>query len=332
MGGKSKSNQSTSNAQSTLNLVNDGDYAGASNFVVDETQTNDSNNVDSSTTIEDSNNTTNEYEDNTDNSIEDAYNTTNEYEDNTDNSIEDAYNTTNEYEIDNSIEDSNNTTNEYEIDNSIEDSNNTTNEYEDNTDNSIEYDGEFAGNNGNISFVDAGALGAASEIAENSLFAANEAFAQSTVVSLAALDSNERITSDAFAFGNSAFDFGESTIIELSNVATNAMGSVNQFGTEVIDSLSGFGTDAIDNITLQSKNFADELASVTQANISSNQSVLEQAAISNSDDKAIIAELARTTSLAGQDIIAESSTKMTLYMSIAMGVGFIAILFLGRRA
>ena len=57
----------------------------------------------------------------------------------------------------------------------------------------------------------------------------------------------------------------------------------------------------------------------------SQENLLTQAAKSSSDDRQIIADLARSTSLAGQDIVAESSQKMTLYMAIALGLGFLAI-------
>ena len=76
MGGKSRSTQATTNQQSTNNIVNDGEFAGAGEIVWDESQIVDSNNTDNSvnTEIEDSFNTDNSvaYEDsfNTDNSIE----------------------------------------------------------------------------------------------------------------------------------------------------------------------------------------------------------------------------------------------------------------------
>ena len=46
MGGRSKSRQTTTNAQETTNLVNDGEFAGASNISIDESDrsVNDSNN------------------------------------------------------------------------------------------------------------------------------------------------------------------------------------------------------------------------------------------------------------------------------------------------
>lgn len=93
MGGKSKTSQTTQSTQATTNIVNDGEYAGASGVTIDESET--------------------------DNSIEDSYNQ------DIDKSIEDSFNKdiNQEYEIDNSV------SNEYdysrEIDNNGEYSGNT---------------------------------------------------------------------------------------------------------------------------------------------------------------------------------------------------------------
>ena len=200
MGGKSRSTQATTNQQSTNNIVNDGEFAGAGDVTIDE----------STHSIEDSGNT--------------------------DNSI--------------TLQDSGNT------DNSV------STEYDDsfNTDNSIENDGEFAGNNGTITITDGGAV-------------------------------------------NAAFEFGSDALDEVQTLASHAF----------------------ENATKQADNFSDSVRSMLESGQRSQENLLTQAAKSSSDDRQIIADLARSTSLAGQDIVAESSQKMTLYMAIALGLGFLAI-------
>lgn len=86
MGGKSKTSQTTESTQSSTNIVNEGEYAGASGVTIDESET--------------------------DNSIEDSYNQ------DIDKSIEDSFNKdiNQEYEIDNSI------SNEYDYSQEIENS------------------------------------------------------------------------------------------------------------------------------------------------------------------------------------------------------------------
>lgn len=218
MGGKSRSTQATTNQQSTNNIVNDGEFAGAGDVTIDE----------STHSIEDSGNT--------------------------DSSI--------------NLTDSGNT------DNSV------TNEYEDsfNTDNSIDNGGEYAGNSGAITLSDSGAVSAARDIAT------------------AALTSNESVLERAFDFGGGALD-------EVQTLASNAF----------------------ENATKQADNFSDSVRSMLESGQRSQENLLTQAAKSSSDDRQIIADLARSTSLAGQDIVAESSQKMTLYMAIALGLGFLAI-------
>jgi len=249
--------------------------------------------------------------DESDNSIEDSYNT--------DNSVEDSYNTDNsqewdietdisiETDIDNSqdnrIEDSFNTDNsqEWEVDNSqeweVDSSQDNRVEDSNNTDNSIENDGEFSGNNGSIVFSDENALKAAENISGKALSVASDALA-----------ANEKIM-------GKAFDFGESALDEMQTVAVSAMTNTKEFGTSVIEEL-----------TEQADSFSDSLAEVTKSNMASNQSALLNISDRSSEDKAIIAELARNTALGGQDIVAKSSEKMVMYMAGALIVGFVAML------
>ncbi len=112
MGGKSKSSQSQQTSNSQYSQVNDGDFAGAQDFTIDE----------SDNSIEDSYNTTNEL------SIEDSYNQTYNYTDESDNS----FNYTDESDNSMNVDDSFNTTNNYE--------------FEDNSDNSVDNSQYFEDN------------------------------------------------------------------------------------------------------------------------------------------------------------------------------------------
>lgn len=241
MGGKSSSKQQTTSTSSNTNIVNDGQFAGAGNVTIDE----------SDHSVTDSNNT--------DNSIE----------------LKDSFNT----------------------DNSV----------------SVENRGDYAGNSGNIVLSDSGAIEAAQAIAERSLESVNYANEQSAKTTAAAFSANEKIASGAFSFGEHALD-------EIQVVATRAIDGVEDFGSNVIDSLSD-----------QSESFSRNLADVTNASLSASERVLSNAAQANSDDKKIIADLARSTSLAGQDIVAKSSERMTMYMAVAVGVGFLAVVIFGSR-
>jgi len=237
MGGKSRSTQATTNQQSTANIVNEGDYAGAGDVTIDEST--------------------------------------------------------------HSIEDSGNTNS------SINDSGNT--------DNSIENDGEYSGNNGNITLSDSGAIDAAKDVARYAL--SNNEFTLESAFNFGsdALKENGKVAKSAFELGGDALD-------EVQTVATSAM-----------DNLRRFGSDAIESVSDQAVGFSDNLESMLGSSQRSNQAILENAAKSNTDDKALIADLARSTSLAGQDLVAKSSERMTLYMAVALGVGFIAIVMFGRK-
>lgn len=308
MGGRSSSKQSTTSKNSNTNIVNDGEFAGAGDVTIDESEHSieDSYNRDNSVSLEDSGNVDNS------NAYEDSFNTdesiTNEYEDsfNTDNSL--------------------------------------TNEYEDsfNTDNSIENDGAYAGNHGTITLSDGGAISAANDIAKY------------------ALSNNESALESAFDFGSNALEFGRDALDEVQTIATSSMGNVSAFGRDALnengkitqsafefgrhaldnvgeqaigfsDNLTQFGSAAIDSVSEQAMGFSDNLQMMLESSQQSNQSILENSAKSNSTDKALMAELARSTSLAGQDLVAKSSEKMTMYMALALGVGFIAIIVFGSR-
>ncbi len=269
MGGRSSSKQSTSNQQSTANIVNDGDYAGVSGDV-----THDESSVD----------------------INDSYNTDNSTD--TKITIDEDY----DYSQDNRVD--------------IEDSYNT--------DNSINLDDGSIFANGDISFVDAGAVRAAQEIAEASLAAVTAANAKASALSASALESNERTT-------RNALDANERTVGRALNTAEFAIDEIEDVATSSVKQVGDTSAEIITELTNASSDFASNLSSAAQANFAINEKALASVSTSNTNDKGIIAELARNTSLAGQDIVAKSSEKMTMYMAIAAAIGFIAISFISVK-
>jgi hypothetical protein len=327
MGGKSKSSQKTSNKQQTQNIVNDGDFAGVSGSVaIDESEQSiqDAYNTSTDNSIVNENDNSVEYEDafntNTDNSIEyeDAFNT------NTDNSIEyeDAFNTNTNTNTDNSLVNENDNSVEYE------DAFNTDNSIINDNDNRIVNDGDFAGSYGDITVLDGGAL----EISEN--------------IAIRAIDNNALLSGEALAFGVGAIDsmsdlsgdainaVGEHslrTIQELSESSRFALGNMAGVSDVAISGVSDISALALDELNESTRVFSDNLSSASQSAMATNSQVLAQASASNTQDKEIIAQLAKSTSLAGQDIVAESSQKMTLYMSIAVTVIGIAFVFVSVK-
>jgi hypothetical protein len=145
MGGKSKSSssQQTSNAQ--YSQVNDGDYAGASDFFVDESDNSIKDSYNQSYQYTDESDNSFTYTDESDNSmsVEDSFNTTNNYEDNSDNRVDNS-----QYFEDNSQIDNSQTF----VDESVTDNSQY---FEDNSDRSVDNSQYFEDNSDNSqTFVD----------------------------------------------------------------------------------------------------------------------------------------------------------------------------------
>jgi hypothetical protein len=110
-------------------------------------------------------------------------------------------------------------------------------------------------------------------------------------------------------------------------VTSNALNSVEY----AIDEVGDIATDSVTQVGKTSESVIKELAGAVKANSASNEKALASVATANSKDKAIIAELAKNTSLGGQDIVARSSEKMTMYMSVAVAIAFVALIFMGGK-
>lgn len=226
-------------------------------------------------------------------------------------------------EIDQDIDNSVTTEIDQDIDNSrsFDDSFNqdhsVTSEFDEsfNTDNSItiENDGEFAGNSGTVNILDGGAIEAAKEL------------------SLQAVNEVRGVASDAFKLSERAIDNAtEQTkyfASSLENITETSLKNGNDTLSKALDNSSELVSDLFDEVTTQNAAFVEGLDAITQSALTQNQAVLSAATQSASDDKKVIAELARNTALGGQDIVAKSSEKMVLFMSVAVGVGFVAMIF-----
>lgn len=284
MGGRSKSSQSTSNKQVTNNIVNDGDYAGVGGNVTHD-------------------------ESSTDNSINDSYNT--------------DYSQEWDVDIDNSQE--------WEIDNSISN------------------DGDFAGNNGNINILDGGAIESAFDFASDNA-ALNKELAQGAInantdLSKVSIESAQKSASDAAKLAENAikeqgklagqaFDFSGDAIDAISQNSSEWGEFISNNSNAAIDAVSSTANSAIDNANDLSKatiaqfsefgldtltELSSGLIDTTQTQLNNSAQTLTQISGAASNDKAIIAELAKNTALQGQDIIAEQAGQMVKYVSFAIG-------------
>ena len=318
MGGKSKSSQSQQTSNSQYSQVNDGDFAGAQDFTIDE----------SDNSIEDSYNTTNEL------SIEDSYNQTYNYTDESDNS----FNYTDESDNSMNVDDSFNTTNNYEFednsDNSVdnsqyfEDNSDRSQTFIDESDNSIANSGDFAGVNGNISILDGGAV-------EEAFNFASEVNAQGNATAREAINV---ITDNAANTLGVATDAITTTANEsILSTERTASNSLNAMFASLQESL-GFGRDSITALQNQSDSYAAALS----ANVDEFSETLEEVtrnAISNAGSQVTasnqanalqletVAALAESTATGGASSLVEGSTTQVKYLAVAVAVGLAALAF-----
>ncbi|TMO53089.1 hypothetical protein [Pseudoalteromonas phenolica] len=129
------------------------------------------------------------------------------------------------------------------------------------------------------------------------------------------------------------FGQGVSTIAALSDNTSTTLANSHQANLEVIANLSGDvlsnNQNLINSMTSNlgdahsqnlasladtQQNIGEFLADATKDNINANSAALTQ-----------VAALAKSTSLQGQDLVADSASKMIKYVSIAMGVGVTVI-------
>ncbi|AWL11931.1 Uracil-DNA glycosylase [Saliniradius amylolyticus] len=366
MGSKSRSSQNTTNNQQTINHVNDGDFAGAENIVNDESETeievSDSGNTDSSVDVEDSNNTTVEdsYNTTTTNKtdVDNDYDQSQNYDDsfNTDNSdnreFDESFNTDNSVNIDNEGELSGN--------------NGTINIVDGGAVQSAEAVAKEAINEsieGNTEVVgDAFDFGkdAISESIEGNTEIVGDAFD----FGKESISGNTEIVGDAFDFGKESLSqvgqLAESQSDDLKGLAdkaiestTNAAENITSTAADSIEEVSknaltegfGFGGEVIGSLERvtesitesyqeelgeQATKFQETLSQNAAMNATGQNAVLKALGENQTKNNEAITELAKSASLQGQDVVAESSQKMILYVAVALVLITAAVAF-GRK-
>ncbi|QUI70521.1 MULTISPECIES: hypothetical protein [unclassified Pseudoalteromonas] len=301
MGGKSKSSQSTSTNQTSTSVVNDGQFAGASN--VDASRTDIRNDYD------------------IDNSVRNDFDIDNSVRQDIDNSVEQRW--SDSFNTDNSV------TNEIQqdIDNSVTNEYDQSQEYSDsfNTDNSVHNNGEFAGNSGVVNILDGGAIDRAfdtADIAIQQMAGLNadladvyskalsgttelsiEHLAQVTGQSIGAVTDLSADLADTLSQG---YNNGLATVSELSSDVITA----NQ---ELVAAMSGDLTAVhqsnIEHLTGTQSSVTEFLTKSQNENVKANSLALDR-----------VAALAKSTSLQGQDLVAQSASSMIKYISVALGL------------
>ena len=339
MGSKSRSSQSTQNQQSTTNIVNDGEFAGASHVTVDESETRFE--LDSSTRVDDSYNTDNSSELEIDESF------------NTDNSV------STETRIDQDIDNSQRFEYEYEYEDSF------------NTDNSTNIDnrGEFSGNHGSIQVLDGNAIDRAFDATEFAIDEVGDIGRAAFGFGENVLDSNENVSRYAI---DEVGDIGRQAVDEVGEISRAlsilAIDEVGDIGRDAFSGLESIADSAIDtvadnaedlarlsieggneNVALslnsnreliglfvdelgdQNNQFLTGLTTLNEQTLKTNAQVLKNAASANTQDKQVIAELAKNTALGGQDIVAQSSVEMVKYVAGAAVVTVVIYVLMGRK-
>lgn len=217
-----------------------------------------------------------------------------------DNSVRNDY----DYDIDNSVR------NDFDIDNSVRNDIDNSMRYEDafNTDNSVHNEGSFSGNNGVINMLDGGVVNTAEHIARDAL-AINEGVTNNAFKLSAALTESFNENLSSAHDNNTAF---------LSNAIDNTLSSNEMVTAKALDQMQALSeqltTSFNNNLTQAHVDTAQFLSDSSQANITANDHAFEQ-----------VAQLAKSTSLQGQDLIVDSATNMIKYVMMALTGGAVVV-------
>jgi hypothetical protein len=189
-------------------------------------------------------------------------------------------------------------------------------------------DGDFAGSSGNITVVDSNSLEVAESIALRSLD--NNALVAGAALDFGSdtIDRMGDLSSDAI---NAVGEHSARAMREVSDSSRYAIDSMADVSDVAISSVTDISDSALDELSESTQVFSDNLSATTKTAMAVNSQILEQTAANNTQDKEIIAQLAKSTSLAGQDIVAESSQKMTMYMAIAVSIIGLGLVFMSAR-
>jgi|CEGF01.1.fsa_nt_gi hypothetical protein len=120
-----------------------------------------------------------------------------------------------------------------------------------------------------------------------------------------------------------AFGFGRAAVDANAGVSEKAIeGAVKSQELAL-----NFGEESIKQVGESANNFAAMMAELQKDNIQSNRESLGFLGEQSSENLEMVGELARNTALAGQDIVANQSTKIATYALIASGVFVVAMVF-----
>lgn len=258
MGGSSRSSSKQHSSNSQTSTVNDGDYAGASNFTVDESEYNY------------------EYRDESDNSMN--------YEDNREDNREYNYDysqeidQSQEWEVDNSLTDNR------EIDNSYTDSREIDNSFTDESDRSVNdsynttltNDGEFAGVQGDVTILDGGAIDGSFDFAAQASADAADVAKQANSA-MAGTATNALITAENMVDGG--FNLSRDTLSEMREATADYSASLSVMSEQMNETIAGVTRDAISNAnTAHATNLAT-VADVAQSATTGGQAVVADASV-----------------------------------------------------
>lgn len=226
---------------------------------------------------------------------------------------------------------------EYDIDAS--DNRSWDNSVEQDIDNSVANDGDFAGSTGNITILDGGAVESAFDFAGDALDSNNNAIDSAFDFGGKAIDANSEVSQSAIEAAEKAAEIArKSTESALENMAKSQKEAFG-FGSQSLDTVRDVQESAINSMESAQSAFSEHLGETTgdfiqafgQSNESMNNAVSQimgETQQQNQEQLATVAELAKNTALAGQDIVAEQGGKMVKYMAFAfvgLGLAFFAL-------
>lgn len=176
---------------------------------------------------------------------------------------------------------------DFDVDNSIE----------------VENDGQFAGSTGNISILDGGAIESSFDFA--TIVAKEGAKLAESAIS--------KVSANAESTVNALVKSQDNAFNAYDKVVGDSFSAVNNTTNKTMDALEDISGEYAASLTDFSKAYTEGISEVQIDNMSNNKEQLST-----------IAELAKSTSLQGQDIVAENSTKMIMY--VMGGLAFLALI------
>lgn len=169
--------------------------------------------------------------------------------------------------------------------------------------NSVENKGQFAGSTGNINILDGGAI-------EQSFDFGRLAIEENSKI---AQESIGAVRDNAESVVGALVDSQENAFSSYDSITSESMSAINNATNATMDALESVSGEYASSLTDFATSFTEGMSDVQLDSMSNNKEQL-----------ATIAKLAQSTSLQGQDIVAENSTKMIMY--VMGGLAFLALI------